>query len=44
MYLVETRIIEGRAYLLIPAEGVTVNGLPVTTAHAGTAQPSDTLA
>ena len=42
--LVETRIIEGRAYLLIPAEGVTVNGLPVTTAHAGTAQPSDTLA
>ena len=43
-YLVETRIIEGRAYLLIPAEGVTVNGLPVTTAHAGTAQPSDTLA
>ena len=28
-YLVETRIIDGRQYLLIPADGVTVNGLPV---------------
>lgn len=29
-YLVETRIIDGRKYLLIPAgEGVEVNGLPV---------------
>ena len=30
-YLVETRMIDGREYLLIPAEGVTVNGLPVAT-------------
>ncbi|HJB50691.1 MAG TPA: DUF4317 domain-containing protein [Candidatus Anaeromassilibacillus stercoravium] len=28
-YLVETRMIDGRAYLLIPADGVTVNGLPI---------------
>ena len=29
-YLVETRIIDGRKYLLLPAdEGVEVNGLPV---------------
>ena len=28
-YLVETRVIDGRPYLLVPAEGVTVNGLPV---------------
>lgn len=40
-YLVETRVIDGRPYLLIPADGVTVNGLPVTTAHAGAAQSSE---
>lgn len=28
-YLVETRMIDSRAYLLIPADGVTVNGLPI---------------
>ena len=28
-YLVETRMIDGRAYLLIPADSVTVNGLPI---------------
>ena len=28
-YLVETRMIDGRQYLLIPAEGVTINGLAV---------------
>ena len=32
-YLVETRYIDGRPYLLIPADSVTVNGLPVK-AHA----------
>lgn len=28
-YLVEMRVIDGRQYLLLPADGVTVNGLPV---------------
>ena len=29
-YLIETRVIDGRPYLLIPAEGVEVNGLAVS--------------
>ena len=33
-YLIETRIIDGRPYLLIPAEGVEVNGVAVRTAPA----------
>lgn len=33
-YLIETRIIDGRPYLLIPAEGVEVNGVAVRTASA----------
>lgn len=28
-YLVEMRVIDGRQYLLLPVDGVTVNGLPV---------------
>ena len=36
-YLVETRMIDGRQYLLIPAEGVTVNGLAI---HAPAETPS----
>ena len=28
-YLIETRVIDGRPYLLIPAEGVEINGLAV---------------
>ena len=36
-YLVETRMIDGRKYILIPVgEGVEVNGLPV-----GIAPPAD---
>lgn len=34
-YLVESRVIDGRRYLLIPAEDVEVNGLPV---NVGTAE------
>lgn len=37
-YLVESRVIDGRRYLLIPAEDVEVNGLPV---NVGTAEKAE---
>ena len=42
-YLVETRMIDGRAYLLIPADGVTVNGLLIkaTSVPAGSDGSAD---
>jgi hypothetical protein len=39
-YLVESRVIDGRKYILIPAgEDVEVNGLSVRVAGEGEAQP-----
>lgn len=37
-YLVEMRVIDGRQYLLLPADGVTVNGLPVHPQKAAEAE------
>lgn len=37
-YLVEMRVIDGHQYLLLPADGVTVNGLPVHPQKAAEAE------
>ena len=41
-YLVETRTIEGKRYILIPAgEGIEVNGMPVDWPDADGQDPSE---